>query len=72
MTVDGLTVPAGVNFNMMIYLVNKDPKYYSDPEKFMPERFMETNEKNENPFIYTPFSAGPRNCIGNILKKNLI
>ncbi|CAO1410718.1 unnamed protein product [Diamesa serratosioi] len=63
-TVDGYTIPAGVNFNMMIYLVNKDSKYYSEPEKFMPERFIETNDKNENPFIYTPFSAGPRNCIG--------
>ncbi|CAO1381140.1 unnamed protein product [Diamesa hyperborea] len=64
MTVDGRTIPAGVNFNMMIYLVNKNSKYYSDPEKFMPERFMETNEKIDNSFIYTPFSAGPRNCIG--------
>lgn len=61
---DGKIVPAGSNFNIMIYNINKDPKYFKDPELFVPERFSEANERHENPFVYVPFSAGPRNCIG--------
>lgn len=61
---DGKIVPAGSNVNVMVYNLNMDPKYFKDPEAFIPERFSEMNEKNENPFVYVPFSAGPRNCIG--------
>jgi cytochrome P450 family 4 len=61
---DGKIVPAGSNFNIMIYALNKDPAYFENPESFIPERFDDANEKSENPFVYVPFSAGPRNCIG--------
>lgn len=61
---DGRILPAGTNVNVMVYNLNMDPKYFKDPEEFIPERFSEMNEKNENPFVYVPFSAGPRNCIG--------
>jgi cytochrome P450 family 4 len=61
---DGKILPAGSNFNIMIYALNKDPAYFKDPEAFIPERFDDSNEKNENPFVFVPFSAGPRNCIG--------
>ena len=58
---DGKIVPAGTNFNLMIYILNRNPQYFKYPEKFIPERFNEANERNENPFVYVPFSAGPRN-----------
>lgn len=58
---DGTIVPAGCNFNVMVYSLNKDPKYFKNPDAFIPERFEETKERNEYPFIYVPFSAGPRN-----------
>ncbi|CRK92923.1 CLUMA_CG006516, isoform A [Clunio marinus] len=62
--VDGKILPAGSNLNLMIFNINMDPKYFKNPEAFIPERFNETSERNENPFVYVPFSAGPRNCIG--------
>lgn len=38
---------------------------FPDPEAFRPERFdVETTADKMNPFTYIPFSAGPRNCIG--------
>lgn len=64
LNLDGKIVPAGCNVNLMIYNLNMDPKYFKDPEKFDPERFNENNERTENPFVYVPFSAGPRNCVG--------
>lgn len=40
-------------------------KYFEEPEKFKPERFSgERSMEKQNSFTYIPFSAGPRNCIG--------
>lgn len=57
---DGKTVAAGCNINLMIYHINRNPKYYEDPEEFKPERFSDGKVNGENAFLYVPFSAGPR------------
>ncbi|KAK4873776.1 hypothetical protein RN001_013136 [Aquatica leii] len=48
-----------------IYSIQRDPKYYPNPDKFDPERFNETNRKSIHPFTYIPFGGGPRSCIAN-------
>ncbi|KAJ8913517.1 hypothetical protein NQ315_017067 [Exocentrus adspersus] len=58
---DGKTFPAGVNIFLYVYGLLRNPKIFPDPEKFDPGRFEETDF---SPFSYLPFSAGPRNCIG--------
>ena len=41
-----------------------NPKYFAEPEKFQPERFLKSNESQIVPFSYIPFGGGPRVCIG--------
>ncbi|XP_008202892.1 cytochrome P450 4C1 isoform X2 [Nasonia vitripennis] len=57
-------LPAGVDVAFFVYDLHRDPKHWQEPEKFDPDRFLEENVKKRHPFAYMPFSAGPRNCIG--------
>lgn len=41
--------------------LHRNPKYWKDPNSFIPERFDDENAKN---FAYYPFGSGPRLCIG--------
>ncbi|MGQ7946324.1 cytochrome P450 [Flavobacterium sp. WC2509] len=49
----------GVSF----YELHRNPKYWKDPEKFNPERFLGEQKKYSMQYFY-PFGGGPRMCIG--------
>jgi cytochrome P450 family 4 len=67
---DGKVLPAQSNFNLGIYFMNRSAKHFPNPEEFVPERFEHTNSvETTNPYVYIPFSAGPRNCIGMRIKR---
>jgi cytochrome P450 len=46
------------------YLVQRDPRWFPDPERFIPERFTAEAKAGRPRFAYFPFGGGSRQCIG--------
>jgi cytochrome P450 len=59
--VAGYDLPQGTRVFPSIYLTNRNPRVYEDPEEFRPERFV--GEAPET-FSWIPFGGGIRRCIG--------
>lgn len=62
--IDGQTFYKGTNITISIYGLHRNEEYWENPLEFNPYRFMRDKYKERNPYSYIPFSAGPRNCIG--------
>ena len=62
--VDGYTIPKGTQGTIFVSFIHQNPDFWEDPETFDPERFNPENSSKRHPYAYIPFSAGPRNCIG--------
>ena len=57
-------LPPKTLFIMVQYLMNRDERWFPEPERFLPERWT-AEEKGARPkFVYFPFGGGPRACIG--------
>jgi cytochrome P450 len=61
----GYKIPKKSIILVSIYALQRDAKYYPNPNKFDPERFSPAEVKKRPKLAYMPFGAGPRMCIGN-------
>ncbi|XP_063703769.1 probable cytochrome P450 9f2 [Culicoides brevitarsis] len=58
------TIPKGAHIWMNIYGIHHSHKYFANPTRFDPERFLGVNKKKIVSGSFMPFGVGPRACIG--------
>jgi cytochrome P450 len=62
--IGGYAVPAGSLVFMSQWTMHRDARYYSHPERFMPERWTPEFRSRLPRYAYFPFGGGPRVCVG--------
>ena len=62
--VAGYDLPPGLKVYPAIYLVHQRPDLYPEPDRFKPERFVDTEAES---YAWLPFGGGVRRCIGAAL-----
>lgn len=65
MAVCGQSLNEKESFAASPYFIHTDPKYWSDPEVFDPNRWMNGNSINKD--AYVPYGWAPRLCVGAAL-----
>lgn len=60
----GYFVPKGSTVGVSPIALHRNPDVWPSPLEFEPDRFLPENSQVRHPFAFLPFSAGPRNCIG--------
>ena len=70
----GARYPVGEHFLVTgsVAGVQRDPRYWEEPDRFMPERWLVQDPADpyyagRQPGAFRPFEVGPRNCIGQEL-----
>ncbi len=64
----GFTVPKGTEILCAMWNVHHDERFWTSPDDFMPERFIEGFDDKPRPrMAYFPFGGGRRVCIGQHL-----
>ncbi len=59
--IGGYEIPAGASVNPCIHLIHRDPEIYPEPERFLPERFL---DRPPGTYTWIPFGGGVRRCLG--------
>lgn len=63
--IGGYVVPKGSLVTVNTYALQRDPRFFDNPEQFDPDRFARGWEERIPRYAYLPFGGGPRVCIGN-------
>lgn len=64
-------IEKGIEVIIPVFPLQRDEKYYNEPNKFNPDRFDDETPAGKDQLNrpYLPFGDGPRNCIGIRLGK---
>jgi cytochrome P450 len=66
----GFQLKKGEHVFIPFYNLARDPRYWSDPDQFYPERFLNESEAiNNNKAALIPFGGGHRQCSGQDLAR---
>ena len=62
----GHRLPANTEVLICPYLLHRDPRWWTDPERFDPDSWLGRDQPHGR-YAYLPFGAGPRVCPGSLL-----
>jgi cytochrome P450 len=62
-------IPKGSLVLVSQYITHHDPRYFTEPEKFDPERWTKDRRSELPRYAFFPFGGGPRTCIGEPLAR---
>jgi cytochrome P450 len=62
--VEGIRVPKGWRVAVSPWVIHRDRRFFADPDRFDPARWLDERAKQPPRYAYFPFSVGPRACIG--------
>jgi len=63
--IDGVKIPKGAHVLVSQYVTHRNPRYFPEPEKWRPGRWLNANfEKSLPRGAYFPFGGGSRKCLG--------
>ncbi|CAI9114967.1 OLC1v1015796C1 [Oldenlandia corymbosa var. corymbosa] len=71
-TVGGYHIPRGTILFVNVRAMQNDPKFWEEPTKFKPERFLNVDDKEGFGFNFLPFSYGRRGCPGEPSARRVI
>lgn len=57
-------LPSGSYVFFSQYMIQRNPEFWPEPLEFRPERFTAEQKAGRSKFVYFPFGAGNRQCIG--------
>ena len=62
----GIKVKAGTSLVVPLFAIGRDPNLWDDPDEFIPERWLISDEPTRRPdeYMLPVFWAGPRLCLG--------
>lgn len=61
---EGYLFPKDTLFVLSHYVLSRDENSFSEPDKFLPQRWLRSSGKNHHPFASIPFGYGVRGCLG--------
>lgn len=58
------TLPPRTLVMVSPYVTHRDPRFFPEPDRFLPDRWTAAFRQSLPPFAYFPFGGGTRRCIG--------
>lgn len=63
--INGYVIPKGKSICISLFNIHRNPKFWDNPDDFIPERFNYSESKERPKHYFMPFGWGGRKCIGD-------